>query len=372
MKKHKKKLKIPDYNKEIENEKLEKFQNAISDLDRMEIFKSMLSDNHKVAALNFIPEEERYLYLHHIKSEDAIMAVFDKYSDDIDKANVFEFLTTRLKGNSDKYLRLLAMVNFKVRLNPEIPVIKLNNLNVLNVDLLLNIQKNVVDYHNIKFKLNERTYDKNKYSFNEMSAIIIKLQELTAGIYPNFSEMDKFAIIYERMTNAITYDYDCIRKTDKLREKEEKETKARDYKAAAKTHEELLAARRNAGGLYGGLVDGKAICSGYAIILHEALQYVDVKSKYIEGYPDYNSNEKHGHAWNQVKIDGKWYNVDSTWDAGNLQSVGYWKYALLDDKTFKRSHGAYPRIYTKHYPCTDPTNQLLVPDKRSERNGGAR
>ena len=35
--------------------------------------------------------------------------------------------------------------------------------------------------------------------------------------------------------------------------------------------------------------------------------------------------------------DGKWYNVDSTWDASNLQTLGYWKYALLDDKKFKIS-----------------------------------
>ena len=224
----------------------------------------------------------------------------------------------------------------------------------------------------MKFKLNERTYDRNKYSFSEMSAIIIKVQELTAGIDPNTSEMDKFATIYERMTNTITYDHECIRKTDKLKAKEENETKAHDYVAAAKTHEEFLAARRDAGGLYGGLVKGKAICSGYSIILHEALQYVGIKSKYIEGQPNFNSNVKVAHAWNQVKIDGKWYNVDVTWDAGNLQTIGYWKYALLDDKEFKKSHKDFPNIYTKHYPCTDPKNQLLMPDRNSAVKGGAR
>lgn len=372
MKKHKKKSKVPDYNEEIENEKLNKFRSAESQFDRMDIFKSMLSDKHKLEALDLVPEEERYLYLHHIRSAEAIMSVFDKYSSEVDKGSVFEFLTTRLKGNADKYLQLLSMVNFKVKTNPEIPVIKLNSLNALNIDLLLRIQKNVTDYSGMKFKLNERVYDKNEYSFSEMSAIIIKLQELTAGIDPNASEMDKFSTIYERMTSTITYDYECIRKTDRLESKRKKELEAKDFKAADETYKEFLAARRDAGGLYGGLVNGKAICSGYAIILHEALQYVGIKSKYIEGYPEFNSQEKHGHAWNQVKIDGKWYNVDSTWDAGNLQSVGYWRYALLDDKTFKKSHGKFPRIYSKHYPCTDSKNQLLIPDRRSEIKGGAR
>ena len=370
MKKHKKKSKIPDYNEEIENEKLEKFQNAKIYFDRMEIFKSMLSDKHKVMALESIPEEERHLYLHHIKSADAIMSVFDKYSQNVDKERVFEFLTTRLKGNADKYLQLLSMVDFKVKLNPEIPVIKLNNLNVLNIDMLSNIQKNVSDYYNMKFKLNERAYDKIEYTFGEMCAIMMKLQELTAGIDPNASEMDKFSIIYERMTSMITYDHDCITKTNILEDIRERELEARDYDSASKTYEKFLEARRDAAGLFGGLVNGKAICAGYSMILHEALQYVGIKSKYIEGHPKYDSQIKHAHAWNQVKIEGKWYNVDSTWDAGNLQQIGFWRFALLDDKAFKKSHIDFPYVYSEHYPCTDPKNQLFGPESRLETKGG--
>lgn len=369
MKKHKKKSKFPDYNEEIENEKLNKFRNAISNFDRMEIFKSMISDHHKVAALDLIPEENRYLYLHHIRSAEAIMSVFDKYSSEIDKERVFEFLTTRLKGNADKYLQLLSMVNFEVKLNPEIPVIKLNNLNALSIDLLLNIQRNVADYSNMKFKLNENTFDKNEYSYSEMCAIMIKMEELTAGINPNASEMDKFTIIYERMTRTITYDHDCIRKEDELERMRKKELDVNDYDAASKTYTEILEIRKNAAGLYGGLVDGKAICAGYAIILNEALQYVGIKSKYIEGFPHVNSNKKHGHAWNQVKIDGKWYNVDSTWDAGSLQNIGYWKYALVSDKNFQQSHKDYLNIRSKHYPCTDSKNQIIIPGIHSDTKG---
>ena len=61
-----------------------------------------------------------------------------------------------------------------------------------------------------------------------MCAIMIKLQELTAGIEPNDSEREKFATIYERMTNTITYDHECVRKTDKLKAKREKVAKAKE------------------------------------------------------------------------------------------------------------------------------------------------
>ena len=81
----------------------------------------------------------------------------------------------------------------------------------------------------------------------------------------------------------------------------------------------------------------------------------------------------HGHAWNQVKIDNKWYNVDATWDAGNLETIGYWKYALLDDKTFKESHGEFQRFYTKTFQCTDQDNRIIVPDSHCKKNeGGSR
>lgn len=369
MKKHKKRDKTPVYDNEIEFEKLRKFEAASSDAERMSIYKTFLADDYRVAALECIPKEKRYKYIPFIKSVDSTMEVINKFEDIDEKRAVLYYVTSTLKGNSDKYLRLLAQAGCRVASNQEMSVIKLNNLNAISIDLLSDIQKNVIDYGSMKFKLNEESFDDTEYTFAELSAIMIKMEELTAGIDPNASEMDKFATIYERMTNSITYDHDCIRRTDKLEARRKKEWNDKDYTAAGKTTGEIKQERREAAGLYGGLVNGKAICAGYAMILHEALQYVGIKSKYLEGYP---LDGTHGHAWNQVKIDGKWYNVDSTWDAGNLRTIGYWKYALLDDKTFRRSHGKYERMSTKKYPCKDPSNQIIVPGSLSAREGGAR
>ena len=71
----------------------------------------------------------------------------------------------------------------------------------------------------------------------------------------------------------------------------------------------------NAHNLYGALVNGKAVCEGYA----EALQYLlhrvginsflAIGSSYVPG-----SDTTVGHEWNYVKLDGEWFHVDLTWN----------------------------------------------------------
>ena len=55
---------------------------------------------------------------------------------------------------------------------------------------------------------------------------------------------------------------------------------------------------------------GKALCSGYSKILKNILSEVGIEASYISGGTGNNR-----HAWNQVKLDGKWYNCDITNDA---------------------------------------------------------
>ena len=55
---------------------------------------------------------------------------------------------------------------------------------------------------------------------------------------------------------------------------------------------------------------GKALCSGYSKILKNILSEVGIEALYISG-----GSENDKHAWNQVKLDGKWYNCDITNDA---------------------------------------------------------
>ena len=71
----------------------------------------------------------------------------------------------------------------------------------------------------------------------------------------------------------------------------------------------------NAHNAYGALVEGKAVCEGYAEALQCLLHRVGIQSVEIFGYginPATGLGEPH--AWNAVRIDGEYYLVDLTWN----------------------------------------------------------
>ena len=71
--------------------------------------------------------------------------------------------------------------------------------------------------------------------------------------------------------------------------------------------------------LYGGLVNGQAVCLGYANILRSALKCLGIESAVILGNGIKNLG---GHAWNQVKIGEQWYNIDLTEERNEIVRQG--------------------------------------------------
>ncbi len=61
---------------------------------------------------------------------------------------------------------------------------------------------------------------------------------------------------------------------------------------------------------FGPLVGGYSQCEGYAKGFALACNHFGIENVRITG----NKYDNNSHAWTKVKIDGKWYNVDVTWD----------------------------------------------------------
>lgn len=78
---------------------------------------------------------------------------------------------------------------------------------------------------------------------------------------------------------------------------------------------------------YGALVEGDAVCQGYALAYKLLLDKCGIDSVLVT------SNEM-GHAWNLVKLDGSWYHVDVTWDdpTPNVEGGGTHKNFLRSDE----------------------------------------
>lgn len=82
-----------------------------------------------------------------------------------------------------------------------------------------------------------------------------------------------------------------------------------------KTLHDLLATKvtyvstPNAHNAYGALVEGRAVCEGYAEALQCLLQRAGMQSIQV-----YGASRGENHAWNMVRVDGKYYIVDLTWN----------------------------------------------------------
>lgn len=88
---------------------------------------------------------------------------------------------------------------------------------------------------------------------------------------------------------------------------------------------------------YGILVNGMGICSGYACAYAHLLNLVGIENTFAESY-------YMDHVWNLVKIDGKYYHVDLTFDDTEYNNIGRVKHSnfLLSDSAIENASG------TKH------------------------
>ncbi len=74
---------------------------------------------------------------------------------------------------------------------------------------------------------------------------------------------------------------------------------------------------------YGALVEDSsgnknmAVCEGYALAFEHLMHQAGIPCSYVSGDARHETDDR-GHAWNVVKIDNRWYEVDTTWDDHNI------------------------------------------------------
>lgn len=111
---------------------------------------------------------------------------------------------------------------------------------------------------------------------------------------------------------------------------------------------------------YAALINHTAVCQGYAVLLYRLCLEMGIDCRIITG--DGNGG---GHAWNIVKLGGKYYNLDATWDASYYMVRGEYNYFLRTDDTFgdhtrdvefttDEFHAAYPMGTEDYDPDAQP------------------
>lgn len=85
---------------------------------------------------------------------------------------------------------------------------------------------------------------------------------------------------------------------------------------------------------YGALVNGKAVCEGYARAFKCAMDKLGIECVIVHGYAQSNDGLE-PHAWNYVRFKGSWYAVDTTWNDSSRSGK---EYLLLGEKTMSSEH----------------------------------
>ena len=159
------------------------------------------------------------------------------------------------------------------------------------------------------------------YLFQE-EAVTERLGEvLTAfGFDETTSDYQKVRTIYDYICSHVRYDY--VRRKN--------------------THQHMNSTA------YGALIQQTATCQGYCALLYRMLRETGIDCRIVTGTA-YSAGRAEFHAWNIAKLDGKYYNLDATWDSGREEYLFF----LRGTANF-RDHEAgaefRAKAFTSRYP----------------------
>lgn len=114
---------------------------------------------------------------------------------------------------------------------------------------------------------------------------------------------------------------------------------------------------------YGLLMNGQAVCEGYAHTMQLLLKEAGIESHLVTGKANGGV-----HAWNLVKVDGEYYYVDATWDDPVPNRAGEisYKYFLTPAAALKKDHS----WDEKQFPAATSTKYAYFQDIFSAKELG--
>lgn len=237
-----------------------------------------------------------------------ISSFFEKYKD-------CHFITVQ-----KRVLRDILNSNFKSEM---VGILKKSNI-IYNAELEDIDQELLKKFQIQSVLIGTDRKGKDKFSFPisiEKSEEIIKIARRITRDLPKDNEKLKFLEIEQRLASILTLDTN-----DKL-----------DSSLESKRNRNLEC-----------LLQGKAVCVGCAIALAQICSLVGIECRVVTSL----KGSELEHVYNQVKIDGTWYNTDLTWDILNHLKCGVMpQFFLLSDKTFQSRCHVDERVY--HCPKDD-------------------
>jgi hypothetical protein len=182
----------------------------------------------------------------------------------------------------------------------------------------------------VKRQLDQRVWDASQRQFSNYEELADFLVE------PYTDQQQRFYSIYRWVTSNISYDVDSLREGQVTNEDNLPDT----------VFKRKL-----------------AVCDGYSKLLSAMSTHAGLDIEYVSGRADGLSGRlrtilagNEGHAWNIVKLNGYWYPVDSTWDAGYVND----QITLFTRKTDKFDYYlSDPNRFHDRHKALEPNKNLL-------------
>jgi len=115
-----------------------------------------------------------------------------------------------------------------------------------------------------------------------------------------------------------------------------------DYLVDNVTYDTSLA-KANIYNIYGTLINGEAVCEGYARSFKYLMDHLEIPSVLVIGKATNSEGNSENHAWNYVELNGKWYAIDTTWNdpisnTGWVSQSAKYRYFLKGSNEMSKDH----------------------------------
>ena len=175
-------------------------------------------------------------------------------------------------------------------------------------------QKDGYYYYQAKITFTYYTTEEQETELGE--AVSLALQGMNLSGQTDYVKIKR---IYDYICSHVTYDYDTLNDSSYTLK----------YTA------------------YAAMINGTAVCQGYAALLYRMALSVGVDARLIPG----NANAQR-HGWNIAKVENRYYNLDSTWDSSRT-SYAYFLKSDSDFPNHTRDSEYADDVFYANYPMSE-------------------
>lgn len=266
------------------------------------------------------------------------------------------YLRIRNKKEYEEFKKLDLDINIIIELNDLENIQPKKNKITLQIDAIRDLPVNKLKILKMKYNIVNVLVGQIQYITNEYADLLDILSNQFGIEKSNQLELEKNNNVTNDIYDISTYIkiYNCIEKIINQNKKEDLvETIYSIFLDLANNisyDDDVRNTKIENQNLIGPLFYKKAVCEGYSKLFQQILSLLNVKSLVVSGC---GRKVDGGHVWNQVEINGIWYNVDITAQNYAIYNNEDWNMFLREDKIcrYQSSSPFAKNCLTNYYIC---------------------